>query len=245
MLDQRTAACWTCRRWGNTRRVGEMLDELQWPSLLFFHKIQCGIMFIDKNKYLTCLREQDPPGHRTTHSIAGPRLIVMPWSILFSQGLFPIGIVWLQLWSQLTKMVCIISNFLVLHFGENFLKIRTKIAKLQIHENLHKKVNENMFSFTFLLKFSWVLWRAIKVTNMLQLYTANFNLLLKMATIFPNFDGPNVFFPNSTGPWSRFQNRRKIPVYMSLYLDGSLSCLTFRKSGFPTRRIFRAAKYID
>ena len=42
--------------------VGEILDELQWPtlearrdqsSLLFFHKIHCGMMSIDKDKYLT------------------------------------------------------------------------------------------------------------------------------------------------------------------------------------------------
>ena len=33
------------------------------------------------------------------------------------------------------KMVYIIPNFLILHFGENFMKIRTKIAKLQMHEN--------------------------------------------------------------------------------------------------------------
>ena len=50
-------------------------------------------------------------------------------------------------------MVYIIPNFLVLHFGENFMKIRTKIAKLQMHENLHKNVNENMFSFTFYAHF--------------------------------------------------------------------------------------------
>ena len=40
--------------------VGEMLDELQWPtlpawrdqsSLLFFHKIHCGTMSIDKDKF--------------------------------------------------------------------------------------------------------------------------------------------------------------------------------------------------
>ena len=30
---QRTAARWTCRRWQNTSSVGEMLDELEWPSL--------------------------------------------------------------------------------------------------------------------------------------------------------------------------------------------------------------------
>ena len=100
---QRTAARWTCRRWRNTSSVGEMLDELQWPtlearrdqySLLFFHKIHCGTMSIDKDKTSTWprLRVQDLPGHHTTHSIVGPRLILIPWSILFSQGLFLIGL---------------------------------------------------------------------------------------------------------------------------------------------------------
>ena len=51
---------------------------------------------------------------------------------------------------KLPKIVKIIPNFLVLYFGENFIKIRTKIPKLQMHEN----VNENMFSFLFLCKFS-------------------------------------------------------------------------------------------
>ena len=49
---------------------------------------------------------------------------------------------------KLPEMVYIVPNFLFLHFGENF------IAKLQMHENLYKNVNENMFSFTFLCKFS-------------------------------------------------------------------------------------------
>ena len=37
------------------------------------------------------------------------------------------------------------------------MKIQTKIPKLQMHndEKLHKSVNENMFSFTFLCKFSF------------------------------------------------------------------------------------------
>ena len=38
---------------------------------------------------------------------------------------------------KLPKMVYIIPNSFVLHFGENFMKIRTKIAKLQMHEKLH------------------------------------------------------------------------------------------------------------
>ena len=59
---QRTAARWTCRRWRNTSSVGEMLDELERPSLearrdqsslLHFHKIQCGTVSIEKDKYMT------------------------------------------------------------------------------------------------------------------------------------------------------------------------------------------------
>ena len=74
-------------------------------------------------------------------------------------------------------MVYIIPNFLVLHFGENFIKMRTKILELRKHENLHKNVNENMFSFTFLGNFSEFKWWAIKVTNMIQLYTQTAYLL--------------------------------------------------------------------
>ena len=59
---RRTAARWTCRRWQNTSSVGEMLDELEWPSLdtrrdrsslLLFHKIHCGAVSIEKDKYMT------------------------------------------------------------------------------------------------------------------------------------------------------------------------------------------------
>ena len=44
-------------------------------------------------------------------------------------------------------------RILVLHFGENFVKILTKISKLQMHENLHKNVNENSHFYTDLLGF--------------------------------------------------------------------------------------------
>ena len=59
-------------------------------------------------------------------------------------------------------MVYIIPNFLVLHFGENVMKTRTKIAKLHMHENLHKNVNENMVSFTFYINFLEFLLRAFE-----------------------------------------------------------------------------------
>ena len=60
---QRTAAArWTCRRWRNTSSVGDILDELEWPSLearreqsslTFFYKIHSGTVSLDKDKYLT------------------------------------------------------------------------------------------------------------------------------------------------------------------------------------------------
>ena len=59
---QRTAACWTCRRWRNMSSVGKMLGELEWPSLearrdqsslLLFHKLHCGAVSIEKDKNMT------------------------------------------------------------------------------------------------------------------------------------------------------------------------------------------------
>ena len=54
---------------------------------------------------------------------------------------------------KLPKMVYLIPNFLVLHFGENFMKIRTKIPNLQMQENLHKNLNETCFHSHFYANF--------------------------------------------------------------------------------------------
>ena len=57
---------------------------------------------------------------------------------------------------KLPKMLYCIPNFLVLHLGENFMKIGTKNenlnknSKVMMHENLHKNVNENMFTQIFM-----------------------------------------------------------------------------------------------
>ena len=57
---QRTATRWTCRRWRNASSVGDMLDELELPSLearreqsfiTFFYKINSGTVSLDT--YLT------------------------------------------------------------------------------------------------------------------------------------------------------------------------------------------------
>ena len=57
----------------------------------------------------------------------------------------------------------------------NYSSVRTNtrftVAKLQMHENLYKNVNENMFSFIFLCKFSQVFFEVQSKQQML--YTAN------------------------------------------------------------------------
>ena len=93
---QRTTARWTCRRWQNTSSVGEMLDELEWPSLeaqrdqsslLLFHKIHCGAVSIEKDKYMTLLTVWKLPGHHIVLNTADTRHTVMPWRIPFSPEL--------------------------------------------------------------------------------------------------------------------------------------------------------------
>ena len=42
---QRTAARWTCRRWRNTSFVGDMFDELEWPSLETRREQSCLAFF--------------------------------------------------------------------------------------------------------------------------------------------------------------------------------------------------------
>ena len=79
-----------------------------------------GLCLLIKTSTWPRLRVQDLPGHHTTHSIAGPRLIVMAWSIIFSQGLFPIGIVWLHLWSQLRPQRSSGHSFKWLSLSQNF-----------------------------------------------------------------------------------------------------------------------------
>ena len=94
---------------------------------------------------------------------------------LYNAGIF-LGLIWGRITApsqlknehKLPKMESIIPNFLVLHFGENFMKIRKNTAKLQMHENSYKNVNENMFSFTFYANFHEFLSSAIKATNALH-----------------------------------------------------------------------------
>ena len=96
-------------------------------------------------------------------------------------------------------MLYSIPIFLVVHFGENFVKIRSKIPKLQMHEKFHKNVNENIH--IFMQFFTYFYGEQIK-----EFYTANFLYVLihlkrQSSRSFPNLMVRNVFFPPSlTGP---------------------------------------------
>ena len=105
---QRTAARWTCGRWRNTSSAGEMLDELEWPSLearrdrsslLLFHKIHSGSVSIEKDKYLTPARSLKST--RSSHSAQYCRYQTYSDALKnsFFPGLYHSGIVFLLRWS--------------------------------------------------------------------------------------------------------------------------------------------------
>ena len=97
---QRTAARRTCRRWRNTSSVGDMLDELDWPSvessrewssLTFFYKIHSGT--------------PAPNLRRTRASLESQYTRQFAYTDAMNNSLFPelfrFGIVSLLQWSHL------------------------------------------------------------------------------------------------------------------------------------------------
>ena len=96
---QRTAARWSCRRWRNTSSVGDMLDELEWPSLET-RREQSSLTFfysgLDKDKYLTPVSNlrRTRAAHESQHTrylekIFSPRTIPtwksLPSSVVLSK----------------------------------------------------------------------------------------------------------------------------------------------------------------
>ena len=116
---ERTAAMWTCRRWRNTSSVGDMLDELEWPSLetrrggggggqsslAFFYTIYSGTVSLDKDTYLT-----PAPNLRRTrasHESQYTRYLAYSDALknsFFSPGLSLCGIVFPFRWSHLRPL---------------------------------------------------------------------------------------------------------------------------------------------
>ena len=117
------------------------------------------------------------------------------------------------------------------------MKTQTKIAKLQMHENLHKNVNENMFSFTFFIQFflsilrmaieaaSYIHWSLIS----LKLKSSSFRLhqvvptLMVLLMLFPKF--------NRTLPLAseRYENTRNILCFFEKFFQDNphAECQTF------------------
>ena len=108
---QMTAARWTCRRWRNSSSAGDMLDELEWPtlearreqsSLIFFYKIHSGTVTLDKDKYLN----PAPNIRRTRASHESQYTRYIAYSEALKNAFFPrttvfqCGIVFLPRWSH-------------------------------------------------------------------------------------------------------------------------------------------------
>ena len=93
-------------RWRNTSSVGDMLDELEWPSLearreqsslTFFYKIHSGTVSLDKDKYLT-----PAPNIKRTRSHESQYTRYLAYSEALKNSFFPrTGIVSLSRWSHL------------------------------------------------------------------------------------------------------------------------------------------------
>ena len=109
---RRIATRWTCRRWRNTSHVGDMLDELQWPTLearreqasfAFFHTINYGLVDIDKAKYLG-----PTPGlrhSRAPHNLQYTRCL--SYSDAPKHSLFPLTI---PLWNGLSSSMVSVES---------------------------------------------------------------------------------------------------------------------------------------
>ena len=115
-------------------------------------------------------------------------------------------------------MVYIIPNFLVLHFGENFMKIWLKIPKLQMYENCIKKWMKTCFHSYFMQFFMSFYGGQLK-----QLYTANFlyvfliNLKWLSSSSFPNLKVQMLFLPQiqqAPGPDFRMVGKSLPSNYM-------------------------------
>ena len=104
---QRTAARWICRRLRNTSSVGDMLDELEWPSLetreeqsslTFLYKTHSGTVSLDKDIDMT----PTPNLKRTRASHDSQYTRYFAYSDALKNSFFPRTI---PLWNSLPSLV--------------------------------------------------------------------------------------------------------------------------------------------
>ena len=123
---QRTAARLTCRRWRNTSSVGDMLDELEWPSLetrreqsslTFFFKIHSGTVSLDKDKYIT--PASNLRRTRASHESQYIRYLDYSYALKnsFSPGLSLCGTVFPLRWSHPRTLRSLRLRFILLVSG--------------------------------------------------------------------------------------------------------------------------------
>ena len=106
-----------------------MLDKLEWPSLearrdqsslLLFHKIHCGAVSIDKDKYMTPARRLKTT--RSSHSAQYLRHQTYSYTLKNSSPeLFHSGIVYLFLWSISSPQRGLGHSLINLNFSQTFL----------------------------------------------------------------------------------------------------------------------------
>ena len=112
---------------------------------------------------------------------------------------------------KLPKMVYIIPNCLILLFGDDCMKIWTKIAKLQMHENVLKKwewkhvfIHIFMQIFMSLYEGQWKQQTCYSFTLLISYVVFNpFQMAVQFiwtASNNPNFDCPNAFFHQFNRP---------------------------------------------
>ena len=126
---QRTAARWTCRSWRNTSSVGDMLDELEWPSLetrreqsslTFFYKIHSGTVSRDKDMFL--IPAPNLRRTRASHESQYTRYFAYSDALknYFSTGLSLCGIVFPLRWPHLRPLMSLRLRFRFLVQGYVF-----------------------------------------------------------------------------------------------------------------------------
>ena len=102
---------WVCRRWHNTRRVNDMLDGLDWPSLedlrlksspTFFYKIHSGTVSLTKINISDGILTPAPRLRNTRASHDSQYTRYMSYSDALKNSFFPRTI---PLWNSLSSSV--------------------------------------------------------------------------------------------------------------------------------------------
>ena len=113
----------------------------------------------------------------------------------------------------------IIPNFLVLHFGESFMKIRTKYQSYRCMKICIRMWMKTCFHSHFYTNFQSFYDGQLKQQTCYSLIWCFIHLKWQASSFrlhqnFPILMVQILFSPNSTGPWPRPQKGREITIYI-------------------------------